>query len=405
MLLCYFKYINFFLQTINAVSDTHFGLLSLGFPLAISFYTFQQISFLVDCHQHKAEEKNFLNYCLFVTFFPQLVAGPIVRHREMMPQFAEGGVGLLDWNNIANGLFVFGLGLFKKVIIADSFARWADAGFSSAEALSFFQAWSVSLSYTFQLYYDFSGYTDMAIGAALLFNIRLPINFNSPYKALNIRNFWQRWHISLSRWLRDYLYIPLGGNRKGTARTLINIIITFLICGIWHGAGWTFIVWGALHGAALAVHRLWRSLGLRLPNLLAWLCTFLYINGSFVFFRAESITDGLRILKAMLPLRIESPALLAQIAKIDFTADIVTLWGLQGPLLSTAHQLLFIVVFPFIALVMPNTMQLIRFESYQGRLAFKPTIVSAFLLAFVLFISFMTYLGNVSQSEFLYFNF
>ena len=338
-------------------------------------------------------------------FFPQLVAGPIVRHQEMMPQFAERGVRLPDWNNIATGVFVFGLGLFKKLIIADSFAQWADAGFSSAGALSFFEAWSVSLSYTFQLYYDFSGYTDMAIGAALLFNIRLPINFNSPYKALTIRDFWQRWHITLSRWLRDYLYIPLGGNRKGTPRTLINIMVTFLICGIWHGAGWTFIVWGALHGSALVVHRLWKAFGLRLPSPLSWLCTFLFINASWVFFRAESIPDGLRILKAMVPLGIESPALLTQIAKIDFAADFVTLWGLQGPLLSTAHQLLFIVVFPLIAFAMPNTMQLIRFASYQGRLAFKPTIVSASLLAVMLFVSFMAYLGNVSQSEFLYFNF
>ncbi len=240
-LLGYFKYADFLIENINLATNGHIPLLHLALPLAISFFTFQQIAYLVDSYRGETKEYDFLNYANFVTFFPQLIAGPIVHHAEMMPQFAKTKNKVKNYNNIALGLFIFSIRLFKKVVIADSFAVWATAGFDTAATLNLFEAWATSLSYTFQLYFDFSGYTDMAIGAALLFNIKLPINFNSPYKATSIQDFWRRWHITLSRFLRDYVYIPLGGNRKSNFRTYTNLMGTFIIGGIWHGAGWTFV--------------------------------------------------------------------------------------------------------------------------------------------------------------------
>ena len=299
-LLGYFKYTDFMIENFNVIFDTSASLINLALPLAISFFTFQQIAYLVDSYRGETSEYDFLNYALFVTFFPQLIAGPIVHHAEMMPQFASPWNLVKKYKNIALGLFIFSIGLFKKVVIADSFAIWATTGFDKANVLSFFEAWATSLSYTFQLYFDFSGYTDMAIGAALLFNIRLPINFNSPYKALSIQDFWRRWHITLSRFLRDYVYIPLGGNRKGDIRTYSNLMATFIIGGIWHGAGWTFVFWGFLHGLALVIHRAWSALGFKLWTWLAWLVTFNFINVSWVFFRAKEWDDAIKVLKGMI---------------------------------------------------------------------------------------------------------
>ena len=269
-LIGYFKYADFFIENFNYLLDTGVGLLHLALPLAISFFTFQQIAYLVDSYRGETKEYDFLNYANFVTFFPQLIAGPIVHHSEMMPQFATASNKVKRYSNIATGLFIFSIGLFKKVIIADTFAIWATTGFDHAQVLNMAEAWVTSLSYTFQLYFDFSGYTDMAIGAALLFNIKLPINFNSPYKATSIQDFWRRWHITLSRFLREYIYIPLGGNRKGEFRTCCSLMATFLIGGIWHGAGWTFLFWGFLHGIAIVIHRTWRKMGFKLNRFLAW---------------------------------------------------------------------------------------------------------------------------------------
>jgi len=260
-LLGYFKYADFFIENINIAFSVNAESLNLLLPLAISFFTFQQIAYLVDSYRQETKEYDFLNYALFVTFFPQLIAGPIVHHKEMMPQFAKTRNKVKSYRNIAMGLFIFSIGLFKKVVIADTFAVWATNGFDVATTLNLFEAWATSLSYTFQLYFDFSGYTDMAIGLALLFNIRLPVNFNSPYKATNIQDFWRRWHITLSRFLRDYVYIPLGGNKKGSFRTYNNLMATFVIGGLWHGASWAFIFWGFLHGLALTVQKLWSKLG------------------------------------------------------------------------------------------------------------------------------------------------
>jgi alginate O-acetyltransferase complex protein AlgI len=297
--LAYYKYSDFFISNVNSVFSANFHLLKLALPLAISFFTFQQIAYLVDSYNNQTKEYSFSNYCLFVTFFPQLIAGPIVHHAEMMPQFSRLKNKLFNWKNISAGTSLFIIGLFKKVVIADTFAVWADWGYANCFNLSFFEAWGVTLSYTFQLYFDFSGYTDMALGSALLFNIRLPLNFNSPYKALNIQDFWRRWHMTLSRWLRDYLYVPLGGSKDGNRRTYINLFLTFLIGGLWHGAGWTFVAWGAMHGAGTAIHKMWQVRGLRLSKFAGWATTFLFVHISWVFFRAANFDDALMVLRSM----------------------------------------------------------------------------------------------------------
>lgn len=298
-LLGYFKYVDFFIQNVNWTLGTHIPMQHIMLPLAISFFTFQQIAYLVDSYRRETKEYDLLNYMLFVTFFPQLIAGPIVHHKEMMPQFASKWNLAKRYRNIAVGLVFFSIGLFKKTVIADTFSIWADGGFDGSGALGFFDAWTTSLSYTFQLYFDFSGYTDMAMGAALLFNIRLPINFDSPYKALSIQDFWRRWHITLGRFLRDYIYIPLGGNRKSEWHTYANLFVTFLLGGIWHGASWMFVIWGAMHGAALILCRIWQRFGLRMSDWLAWLITFNFVNIAWVFFRAVTMEDALRVLKGM----------------------------------------------------------------------------------------------------------
>lgn len=310
-LLAYFKYTDFLIENINLATNSNIELLNLALPLAISFFTFQQIAYLVDSYRKETKEFDFLNYSLFVTFFPQLIAGPIVHHKEMMPQFDNIRNKVINYRNISMGVFIFSIGLFKKVVIADTFAIWASNGFDTAITLNFFEAWATSLSYTFQLYFDFSGYTDMAIGLGLLFNIKLPINFNRPYTAINIQEFWKRWHITLSRFLKDYVYIPLGGNRQSSFRTYRNIMATFILGGIWHGAGWTFIFWGLLHGVGLVIYRFWNKLGIKLWTWLAWLITFNFINIAWIFFRAKKWDDATKVLSGMIDIK-----------TIDFTSII-----------------------------------------------------------------------------------
>jgi alginate O-acetyltransferase complex protein AlgI len=295
----YFKYADFFITNVNHLFHAHYSLLHLAFPLAVSFFTFTQIAYLTDTYRGKVEKTGFLNYSLFVTFFPYLLSGPIVRHSEMMPQFESTQNRSVNYKNLSLGLYILSIGLIKKVFIADEFAQWATGAFDTPMQLNFLYAWAASLSYTFQIYFDFSGYTDMAIGAALMFNIRLPINFNSPYKALDIQDFWRRWHITLSRFLRDYIYIPLGGNRVQEGHLLLNLMITFLIGGIWHGAGWTFVFWGFLHGLATVIHRLWKMFNIKLPKTIAWALTFGFVNVAWVFFRARTWGDAMRVLSGM----------------------------------------------------------------------------------------------------------
>lgn len=299
LFLGFFKYSNFFLGNINAAFSSHIGALRILLPLGISFYTFMQIAWLTDIYRRGGFRYDFLHYCLYVTFFPYVISGPIAYHSEIIPQMQSGKFKRLQVENLCRGVFIFSIGLFKKTAIADTLALIADGGFAASGALTFSEAWLTSLSYTMQLYFDFSGYTDMAIGAALLFNIDIPANFNSPYKSLSIQEFWRRWHITLSRFLRDYIYIPLGGNRSGEIRTLINLMLTFLIGGLWHGAAWTFVFWGFLHGTALCVHRLWKKTGIRMNNFLAWFLTFNFINMAWVFFRAPDWDSALNVLKGM----------------------------------------------------------------------------------------------------------
>jgi len=311
-LLGYFKYANFFVDNFNHLTGSDFHLEHIVLPLAISFFTFQQIAYLVDAWRGETREYNFLHYCLFVTFFPQLIAGPIVHHREMLPQFARDLVYRFNHEHLAIGVSIFTLGLFKKVMLADNIAAYATPVFNAAEAgtaLTFFEAWSGTLAYTLQLYFDFSGYSDMAIGLARMFGILLPLNFFSPYKARNIIEFWRRWHITLSRFLRDYLYIPLGGNRKGRSRRYLNLMLTMLLGGLWHGAGWTYVAWGALHGLYLVINHVWhavrRALGAdverltRIGTLGSTLLTFIAVMLAWVFFRAETFHGAMVMLHAM----------------------------------------------------------------------------------------------------------
>lgn len=298
-LLGYFKYANFVVDNLNGLSGTDIRLPSIALPLAISFFTFQKIAYLVDSFRSETVGYNFIDYSLFVTFFPQLIAGPIVHHKDVVPQFADKANLRPDDKNIATGLCILSIGLFKKVLISDSFAEYANLGFDSATTLNCLAAWVTSLSYTFQLYFDFSGYTDMAIGSALLFNIKLPMNFNSPYRSLDIQEFWRRWHITLSRFLRDYVYIPLGGNRRSETTTYLNLFLTFLIGGLWHGASWMFVIWGAMHGAAIVIHRLWSRYGVAMAGPLAWFLTFSFVNVTWIFFRARDMSSATRVLSGM----------------------------------------------------------------------------------------------------------
>ena len=312
LLIGYFKYANFFLDTVNQFFQTQWNLNQVILPLAISFFTFQQIAYLVDAYRGETKEYHFLDYCLFVSFFPQLIAGPIVHHQEIMPQFREKETYQVSAQNLAIGLTIFTLGLAKKIFLADTFATYATPVFTAAdggELLTFYEAWCAAIAYSLQLYFDFSGYSEMAIGVARMFGIKLPLNFNSPYKSISITHFWRRWHITLSNFLRDYIYIVLGGNRKGELRKNMNLMTTMLLGGLWHGAGWTFVFWGGLHGFYLIVNNQWVSLQKRfnitvnnsaiVTQFLGCSITFFFVAIGWVFFRAESMAGAISILKAM----------------------------------------------------------------------------------------------------------
>ena len=326
-LLFYFKYFDFFLSTINAVFGTSAMLRDILLPLGISFFTFQQISFVADTYLGEVKECPFVDYTLFVAFFPQLIAGPIVNHGEMLPQFRNLGRKPAQWDRIAEGCGLFILGLAKKVLLADTFGAGVDFGYGNLAALGRTDAVIVILSYTLQLYFDFSGYCDMARGIGKMLGIEIPINFNSPYKAVNIVDFWKRWHITLNRFFTKYVYIPLGGNRRGPARMYLNLMIVFLLSGIWHGAGWNYLAWGALHGVLYVITRFWQrhlqkcggqkdgaqketSVGKvtqtsqivavkakkTFMTFVSRILLFLYVSVAWVYFRAESIAQANRLL-------------------------------------------------------------------------------------------------------------
>ena len=410
MLLGGFKYTDFIFSNLNLLGAS-LPLPHILLPLALSFVTFQQIAFLVDTYKSDEIKKiDWLDYSLFITFFPQLIAGPIVHHKEMMPQFASllsKGKELVDWERFARGLFIFSIGLFKKVVIADEFGIWADKGYAAVGnriSLNFFESWLTSLSYTFQLYFDFSGYCDMATGIALFFGIVLPINFDSPYKALNIKEFWKRWHMTLGRFLTAYLYIPLGGNKKGFPRELINIFIVFALSGLWHGAGWGFIIWGLLHAGAMIIHRIYsyilKSLfGLeeiqsKLYQVLCWILTFNFINLSWIFFRSESVSGAINLIKGMmggngvvLPDVFKRFIHSAQFANNPFTAIAPTFLDVMQ---------LFIALFCFAPFIF------YKFNSVQ--LVKKPSNLMVLWVSFMLWYALIR-IAIIPYQEFLYFNF
>lgn len=402
--LAYYKYANFVVDNINLFLANPIQLAKIELPLAISFFTFLQIAYLVDCYQRKVKETNFVHYALFVTYFPHLIAGPLVHHQELMPEFSVAENKKIHWNNIFRGLCIFSIGLFKKVFIADSFAEWARMGFDSSGTLGFVDAWGSSLSYTLQLYFDFSGYTDMAIGASIILNIKLPINFNSPYKALDIQDFWRRWHMTLSRWLREYLYIPLGGNRNGSFFTGINLMITFLLGGLWHGASWNFVIWGALHGFAVTAHRIWHTTGVRLPRSLAWFMTFMYVNIAWVFFRAKTLPDSLRMLEAMTDISSFSiSGSFATTFNYLFSFSFIPLLARGSELLLPVTCLLYLLVFFPLCLLAPNTSEI---DQRLARADFKPTLRWCTWIAILAGIPLYQMLFMSSRiSEFIYFNF
>lgn len=397
-LLGYFKYTNFFVGNLNSITGADFHLETIILPLAISFFTFQQITYLVDSYKGETHEPDFLRYCLFVTFFPQLIAGPIVHHKEMIPQYAKDSVYSPNQKHLAAGITLFVIGLFKKVVLADGIAGYATPVFNAAEVgttLTFLEAWIGALAYTFQLYFDFSGYSDMAIGLGGMFGIQLPWNFNSPYKAKNIIEFWRRWHITLSRFLKDYVYIPLGGNRKGKVRRYLNVMITMVLGGLWHGAGWTFVMWGTLHGFYLLINHGWRALRRALGHNLktkSWLVrgtaqvvTFIAIVVGWVFFRSETFGGATHILLTM------------------FGAHGLSLNGIYSSdiLSDPALGLVMIIILFLIACYGPNSTQYVSQEKRNGMI-WQPTLRHAVLIAAMFCVSFF---HVESRSEFLYFQF
>jgi alginate O-acetyltransferase complex protein AlgI len=424
--LAYYKYANFFLAGINHVTGAGLSAGEIILPLGISFFTFTQIAFLADVYFGKAREYSFIHYGLFVTYFPHLIAGPVLHHAEMMPQFERAATYRFGYENAAVGLTIFAIGLFKKVMLADPVGAYARPVFDAAASgvtLTALEAWGGALAYTFQLYFDFSGYSDMAIGLSRLFGVVLPLNFHSPYKAVNIIDFWRRWHVTLSRFLRDYLYVPLGGNRKGVPRRYLNLMVTMVLGGLWHGAGWTFVLWGALHGGYLAVNHGWHALRRRLGHDLesssafgrACGCalTFVAVVAAWVVFRAADMASATVMLKAM-----------AGANGLVLPDVWLPKWGAFGHWLA-AHGVVFgdtrdlvpggLVNWIWILLLVvwfaPNTQQLLAAwrpalalpaGMRAGRLAWRPAPLFALLAAALLTLS----IFNLHrQSEFLYFQF
>jgi D-alanyl-lipoteichoic acid acyltransferase DltB (MBOAT superfamily) len=421
-LLGYFKYTNFLVDQINLAIGTEYDLDKIVLPLAISFFTFQQIAYLVDTYRKETNEYNFLKYCLFVSFFPQLIAGPIVHHKEMLPQFNSDSIYRINTRYIAIGLTIFSIGLFKKIVLADNVAVYANTIFAAADRgdpISFFEAWIGALSYTFQLYFDFSGYSDMAIGLAYLFGIKLPVNFNSPYKATSIIEFWRRWHITLSSFLRDYLYFTLGGNRSGIVRRYANLLITMLLGGIWHGAGWTFLFWGMLHGFYLIVNHAWRKFrfsvlkwGARYSKketLFAGAITFLSVVVGWVYFRSGNLDSANSLIYTMIGGNgislFNADSYYFNLLNMIGIAEYFTFNGIfPNYHYELEGSILWISILALISFLSPNSTKMLSIV--EANLDRK--IPSIYVYTFSLYISVLFVISISSLirvSEFLYFNF
>ncbi len=395
-LLFYIKYWNFFLENLNAIVGSSFKMEQLLLPLGISFFTFQQIAYLVDSYRGETAKYNFTDYTLFVTFFPKLSMGPIVLHHQLMPEFNKKENKVLNQSRLSLGIWWFAVGLAKKVLLADTLGKGVDWAYANVELLGGLDVLAVSILYTLQIYFDFSGYCDMASGIGEMFQIALPRNFNSPYKATSITEFWNRWHMTLSGFLQKYIYFPLGGSRKGLVRSIINILIVFLVSGIWHGAAWTFIVWGMLHGAARVLHKLFRKQWEAVPSIIGWFLTFAFLNFTWIFFRAESLTQAGVLLKKLVTSfewKLQS-GLMQQFDVLEFTY----IEEHVGPLLNMVtaypqiHLLLVMVIGLVIALIPKNL--------YEKE--FKPGIGNALTSVILLVWCVLSFSG---VSTFLYFNF
>lgn len=394
-LLFYFKYLDFTIENLNFLLQEDWLLLNIVLPLGISFFTFQQLSYAIDCYHKKVPQYRLLDYALFVTFFPQLVAGPIVLHSEMVPQFSDPSKKSINYENFSKGLLAFALGMAKKVLLADTLAAIVTWGYGDISSLDSTNAILVMLAYTFQIYFDFSGYCDIATGVGYMFNIEIPMNFNSPYKSCTILEFWERWHITLTRFFTSYVYIPLGGSRKGRWMTYRNVLIVFLISGFWHGANWTFVVWGLLHGIASVITRACSKLIDAIPRWINWCCTFLFVNVAWVFFRGDSLGEAIAFLGKIFSFQFGPIQ-----AGLVSAASGASVECLALKLASTALGLGTTFVIPIYLclllslLVLPNTNQ---------RLAsFRPTVITLLVTACFLIWSVITFAG---VSTFIYFNF
>lgn len=409
-LLGYFKYTGFFFSSLNNGLDLGLHVPDIILPLGISFFTFTQTAFLVDAYRGETAKYDILTYSLFVTFFPHLIAGPILYHKDVIPQFFRKRNFIFSQKNFALGITIFILGLCKKVLIADRISPWVWNIFSNSQQVSLVEAWVGALSYTFQLYFDFSGYSDMAIGLGLMLNIRLPINFNSPYKATSIADFWRRWHITLSTFLRNYLYIPLGGNRHGEFNRMRNLLLTMLLGGLWHGAGWTFIIWGTLHGIFLVINHTWRKTGMKLPKPLCWLMTFNAVVLAWVFFRADSVKQALNIVGAMFGLQgIVIPMGFAKY--LGFLKSYGVQFGLL-PHIKGNVEIIALTALILIVLFVPNVLQFVGYREKETTKAPSAeakshgpfTMGRAIALGVVMFFILKLLLIN-PPSDFLYFQF
>jgi alginate O-acetyltransferase complex protein AlgI len=388
LVLGFFKYAGFVAANLNALFSTGLAV-DILLPVGISFYTFTQIAFLVDAYRGNVARYALPHYALFVTYFPHLIAGPILHHKDMIPQFEDAKARRPDAHLILCGLIIFAIGLFKKTCLADGIQPLVALAFG-ADTPSFDRAWIGALAYTFQLYFDFSGYSDMAIGISLMFGIFLPLNFNSPYKAVSIIDFWRRWHMTLSQFLRDYLYIPLGGSRRGKTLRYVNLMVTMALGGLWHGAAWTFVAWGVLHGLYLCINHAWNNFGpavaprfRRLTDGSAFILTFLSVVVAWVLFRADSLPAALDVLS-----RMADPRLIV--------------FG-RGEMAYTA----LVAVYAAIAWVAPNTQAIMGYDHRSrtvgealGAWRMRPALLyaAAAVLAFGIF-------GIQQNSEFIYFRF
>lgn len=394
-LLLYFKYVNFFCENISIAFGREYTIKQIILPLGISFFTFQQIMYVLSVYRSDMKNVNLLDYLVYILFFPKLIMGPLIEPMDLISQFNDKNRKNINWNNVSYGIKIFSFGLFKKLVLADTLSIAVAWGYSNIDVSTSMDWFIIMLCYSFVIYFDFSGYCDMAVGISKLLNIDLPINFDSPYKALSIRDFWKRWHISLTEFLKRYVYIPLGGNRRGRIRTYVNIMIVFIISGLWHGANWTFILWGGAHGFLNVLDRVFEKSKMKLHQVVNWSCTFLSVNILWLLFRSDSIGQWCDLILKMFTFQNMAVSDgLINCFVLPETSFLLRLLGLEN--VDTAVRgfslLIFILVAYGICLIPDNNYRRIEKNSWI-------TMVLA-ALAFV-----WSFLCLSSESVFVYFNF